>query len=201
MTGRHRRRKGRRPRKVNTRTQRKRFLIVCEGEKTEPNYFRSFRVNAEVRISGEGKNTRSLVRAARRLQEEEGPFDEVWVVFDRDDFSADHFNAAVGDAQRVGFHAAWSNQCFELWYLLHFQFFDGALHRSQLIERLKRRIVGGYRKNDPYIYRKLLSNQEDAIRNARRLVNCHDADTAPGSADPCTHVQDLVVALNAHLKV
>ena len=44
------------------------FLIVCEGEKTEPNYFRSFPVNKNLirlDIKGEGKNTKSLVEKAK----------------------------------------------------------------------------------------------------------------------------------------
>jgi len=35
-------------RQVNTRPPRPRFLIMCEGSRTEPNYFRRFRVNTEV---------------------------------------------------------------------------------------------------------------------------------------------------------
>jgi hypothetical protein len=33
---------------VGARELRDRFLIVCEGEKTEPNYFKSFPLNADV---------------------------------------------------------------------------------------------------------------------------------------------------------
>ncbi len=36
--------RGRTGRRVDTRTARQRFLIVCEGEQTEPNYFRAFQV-------------------------------------------------------------------------------------------------------------------------------------------------------------
>ena len=35
-------------RSVGTRETVQRFLVVCEGEKTEPNYFRSFRVPKNV---------------------------------------------------------------------------------------------------------------------------------------------------------
>lgn len=31
------------------------FLIVCEGRRTEPNYFRAFRVPANVQVQIEGK--------------------------------------------------------------------------------------------------------------------------------------------------
>ena len=42
------------------------FLIVCEGEKTEPNYFKAFRVkSAQVVVEGTGCNTISLVDKTR----------------------------------------------------------------------------------------------------------------------------------------
>ncbi len=60
-------------RKVKTRRW---FLIVCEGEKTEPNYFRSFPVDTKViklDIKGEGKNTKSLVEKAIELKNGSNP--------------------------------------------------------------------------------------------------------------------------------
>ena len=57
-------------RQVNTREVKQTFLIVCEGEKTEPNYFRSFRVlTATVRVEGAGMNTLSLIKETIRLKE------------------------------------------------------------------------------------------------------------------------------------
>ena len=64
-------------RKVGKRgSTKKRILIVCEGEKTEPNYFLCFRVSsAVVEVVGEGYNTVSLVERAiskRDKAKEEG---------------------------------------------------------------------------------------------------------------------------------
>jgi RloB-like protein len=60
------------PRKVNTREIRQRFLIVCEGEKTEPNYFKRFRVpKLVIDIEGLGKNPSNLVQSARSLKDQE----------------------------------------------------------------------------------------------------------------------------------
>jgi hypothetical protein len=71
-------------RKVNTREVRQRFLIVCEGEKTEPNYFRSFRVPKDViDIRGLGENPSKLVQRAKELNSQED-YDQIWCVFDRD---------------------------------------------------------------------------------------------------------------------
>ena len=49
-------------RKVDTRTKLVYFLIVCEGEKTEPNYFKELekelpRGTVELKIEGTGRNT------------------------------------------------------------------------------------------------------------------------------------------------
>ena len=101
------------------------FLIVCEGEVTEPEYFNSFRLtSANVKAIGKGMNTISLVKEAIAIRDIEKRrsrnYDQCWVVFDKDDFSDGDFNAAIQMAQTNGFHVAYSNQAFEYWFLLHF---------------------------------------------------------------------------------
>lgn len=105
-----------RSRKVENRNLRQRVLIVCEGAKTEPNYFKGFRVNRtiyEIDIHGVGYNTASLVRKAISLKEKDG-YDQVWCVFDRDSFPAQDFNAAFEIASSHDIKIAYSNQAFEL---------------------------------------------------------------------------------------
>ncbi|MCA9709790.1 MAG: RloB domain-containing protein [Myxococcales bacterium] len=197
---------------------------MCEGEVTEVAYFEAFPVNrreVHVAVEGEGKNTTSLVAAAvehaDRAVEAQDPFDEAWVVYDHDDFGAERFNQAEDDIRaldqdaerRERWHAAWSNQAFEVWYLLHFQFFDGKLHRHlvqrKLGELLRTRSLRprGYRKNDPDLYRLLLPLQADAIKHAKRLEQEHGvarhAHVTPAQANPCTMVYRLVEALNAEI--
>lgn len=81
------------------------MLIVCEGEKTEPNYFRAFPLaTLDVRVVGAGANTRSVVEIA--IQERDrarstDPFDRVWAVFDRDSFPHDRMHAATTYAERL----------------------------------------------------------------------------------------------------
>jgi hypothetical protein len=90
-------------RQVETRELIERFLIVCEGEKTEPNYFESFRVPKYIRdICGLGANTVSLVKEAVKLRDDDGDYDQVWCVFDRDSFPAQNFNAAIALAKQEG---------------------------------------------------------------------------------------------------
>lgn len=216
MEPRQRGRRGRRP--FGSRAPRKRFLIVCEGAVTEVRYFEAFPVSREVYVvvKGEGKNTTSLVVAAvEHADRASEPFDEVWVVYDHDDFGSQRFNQAEKDVRGLDGHrpetwqAAWSNQAFEVWYVLHFQFFDGKLHRHLVqakLGELLRACCGrenGYAKNDPRMYELLLPYQAQAIRHAQRLAQEHGISphgiATPADANPCTTVFRLVEALNAEI--
>ncbi len=74
-------------RKVNIREVRKRFLIVCEGTETEPNYFRSFPVPKEViEIKGIGKSPKKIIEEADSINQN-GDYDRVWCVFDLDSWT------------------------------------------------------------------------------------------------------------------
>lgn len=192
-----RRANGRRARKVGTRPRRRRLLIVCEGSKTEPNYFRSFRVNAEVVIRGDGRNTVSLVEDAISYAATEGPFDSRWVVFDKDDFTAEQFNAAVAKAEAKGFRAAWSNQSFELWFLLHFSFVTSALHRDQICHKLGELLGSKYDKSSAKHISRLDDLLPVALANAKKLAARYAASTPPADRDPCTMVFRLVEELQA----
>ncbi len=187
------------PRKVNQRPERRRFLIVCEGEQTEPNYFRRFATGnaVEVQVVGTRRNTLAVVEEAQRLRvagEKDAPYDEVWVVFDKDDFPPDRFNGAIRAAENAGMHAAYSNQAFELWHLLHFAYTDTALSRRQYEAKLTEHLGRAYRKNDLMLYDDLLPRQADALRNAKRLLASYP-DHNPARDDPCTTVHLLVRAL------
>ena len=189
-------------RRGETRPLRDRILIVCEGAKTEPNYFRAFPVKidvVEIQIQGVGANTVSLVRDAIRRKEDArqdgAPFNQVWCVFDRDEFPAAHFNEAFRLANANGVSIAYSNQCFELWYFLHFDFNDAAIHRHAYAEKLATRLGRKYEKNDPGMYEALKGRQTTAIRNAKKLLSRY-SPCCPETDDPSTIVYLLVERLN-----
>ena len=182
-----------------------RFLIVCEGEKTEPNYFLGFRVlQLAVDAVGTGYNTEGLVEEAIRLKGEKEaeaerrgrpPYDQVWCVFDRDSFPADSFNSAIRKAKAAGFRLAYTNQAFELWYLLHFDDHRAALHRSQYGAILTGRLGHTYRKNSRTMYGELRSRQPEAVKRAESLLAEYGAGHNPQQDNPCTTVHLLVKAL------
>jgi len=183
------------------------FLIVCEGVKTEPNYFDGFRLPpslVRMHVEGFGFGPRQLVEKAlclrleelERMQLEE--FDQVWCVFDKDDVDDDKFNEVIDLAGSHGLRIAYSNEAFELWFLLHFCFYDAPMQRKQHIPELNKYLDKPYKKNDPDIYNKLYSRQEFAIKNAEHLLALY-RPLNPAKANPSTTVHLLVKELRRFL--
>lgn len=184
-------------RKVDTREVRQRFLIVCEGEKTEPNYFRSFRVPkniAVVNIRGLGRNPSRLVNSAENLSTQD-EYDQIWCVFDRDEWSSEEFNRAIEKAEKLKFGVAYSNEAFELWYVLHFEFLNAAIPRSDYSKKLTSLMGQRYEKNSDTIYDTLIAAQSTAIKNAEKLLEQY-VPCNPAQDNPSTTVHLLVKELN-----
>jgi hypothetical protein len=118
-------REARGPRRaVARRTIVERVLIICGAQRTERDYLASLkhlRRNSAVsiKLKTESKSPLEVVMTAIKLRQlTEDDYDEVWAVFDVDEFDV---KDAIGLAARNGIRTAVSNPCFELWLLLHFQ--------------------------------------------------------------------------------
>ncbi len=184
-------------RPVNVRELRDKFLIVCEGKKTEPNYFERFRVSKEVKVVGGAGDTIRVVKEALCLMKD-AKYDQVWCVFDKDSFPAGDFNQAIDEAKKNKIQVAYSNEAFELWYLLHFDYLDAAIPRTHYKDMLFKRLGAKYKKNDPNMYEVLEPRQQQAIRNATKLLADYKPHHNPAKDNPCTTVHLLVQALNQY---
>lgn len=204
-------------RKKNVRERQVRFLIVCEGTKTEPNYFRALiRDNTstviDVEIWGEGQGASDLVDKAVKIKESlekrnAMSFDRVWVVFDKDDRT--DFNKAIDKANKLGFKSAWSNESFELWFCLHFEYLNTPIGRSDYIKKLEGFFSKGtgdnnfkYKKGSPDIYEllKAYGNEDSAKAHAKKLRALYDDDNY-AEHNPCTMVDILVEELEHPEKI
>lgn len=203
-------------RKQDVRNKRMYYLIVCEGAKTEPNYFEGLKqdlpkgvlIAYQIDIEGTGRNTQSLVEEAERLKKAyekntERVIDRLWVVLDRDSFDAESFNNAINYCMAHSIGCAWSNEAFELWYLLHFHYYNNAINRKDyqdLIEQNLQPFLGDeyrYQKNSVEMYALLneYGSIEDAIRNAKNLENSFVGRQDYANHNPCTMVYKLVEEL------
>lgn len=192
-------------------------LIVTEGTETEPAYFGAMRdvINRvypdriQLSIHGTGDNTLNLFQRAKQLASASANgYKHVWVVFDTDDFPAEHINKTVDlcraeSTEDTTFHAVWSNQCIELWFLLHFNYLQSDLHRSfywpKLTEILLCQGLGSYEKNRTDMYEALFPYMDTAIVNAEKLERINTG-RRPSDSAPGTMVHALVKKLKPYLK-
>ena len=184
-----------------TRKYRKTVWIFCNGH-TERLYFSDFRDDlniSSVQIIAESSefNRLSLVRQVRQRGIKPSEDTEVWVVFDVDDDPSGQTNDAVALCNRLGYKAVVSNECFEIWLRLHFEYFDSALHRTALFDWLGQRFNCRYEKNKRIpTYPQLKHALPVAIRNAKRLAATYDDSVPHARRNPFTNAHELVESLN-----
>ncbi|MCU0432477.1 MAG: RloB family protein [Bacteroidia bacterium] len=187
-------------RSISKKEIRNSFLIVCEGGKTEPNYFKGFRVPRTI-IEGTGMNTVSLIQYTIAQREKyrsaQIHFNEVWCVLDRDSFPAPAVALAHKMAEQHGINLAYSNESFELWYYLHFHLLETGLGRKDYISKLNHLLGYKYSKSSEDMYRSLLLRQRAAIRHAKQL-ELRNKPINPLKC-PYTTVHKLVEVLNESL--
>ena len=184
-----------------------RVLILCEGSKTEPSYFRSlvgrYRLStANVVVVASGSDPSRLVKKAKSLQDDEkrrgDRYDAVYCVFDRDEHA--HFNKATFEARSAKLKLARSWPCFEFWLLLHFVYHrrpyapSGNKTAAENCVRELQQHLPNYTKGDAGVFEELEDKMGTAKSNA--ILALSDAETT-GSWNPSTEVHCLVAYLQA----
>ena len=102
------------------------------------------------------------------------------------------------------YHTAWSNECIEFWFLLHFTYYTANNHRSEYImflnDKFKELGLGKYQKNMTDIFHILMQkgNPKLAVRYAKRMIK-EGAGKTPTEIAPGTKVYELVEELAKYL--
>jgi hypothetical protein len=197
-----------------------RLLIVCEGEKTEPQYLREIQqayrlatAHVQVLHSLIGTEPQQVLEYALTVfkegDRERGiharSFDRIVVVFDRDEHRTYHAALEQAAAQNcklkndngivMPLDVVASVPCFELWLLLHFEDIHAPLHRHAAIEQLKA-YLPGYEKGSGGHWAATQARLVDATLRAERLASM---TTARDGTMPYTRMHELVSRL-VHLR-
>jgi hypothetical protein len=182
-------------------------LIVCEGEKTEPNYFSGLidhlRLNtANVKIADNttGSAPQTVVTFAITEYKVTKDYDKVFCVIDRDKHPRfDEALEMIRQARLAKGHkmqAIVSTPCFEYWLLLHFRkttkdYYSGPGSAcKRVISELKRQPdMADYEKGIGGVFDLTVSRLSEAIKNSKEV----SADRkAAGTDNPSTKVHELI---------
>lgn len=147
-------------------------------------------------VEHKGLSTIGLVEFAeedvkKRLKAGE-KIDHVWIFYDKDSFEQDDFDNAHfkiknknkskyknddgdnTDKNLIRWHSLWSNECFEVWVLLHFEYLNTPLNRGGYIPKINKYFNEKgleYTKNIDNLYSTLIENGDvnNAIQFAKKL--------------------------------
>lgn len=179
------------------------ILIVCEGEKTEKNYFQRLKeylnlLNISIEILPSPHPTPlQVVKYAKQKAKEVSEYDEIYCVFDRDTHS--DFNEALAKAKNMKLKNATpevivSDHCFEFWILLHFTKIMPTLSTNQspcnALQKYKtfKQYLPNYDKSN-YDFDDIVANRlKTAIENANEI----NETNLPTRQTPYTEVVRLV---------
>ncbi|MCI6151965.1 MAG: RloB family protein [Fusobacterium perfoetens] len=160
----------------------------------DKNEFINLKLEIEKAQSKGGKDPFSLVNYAIKSKENEK---EIWVVFDKDDFNIE---PAIKKAHENNIFVAFSNPCFELWFLNHFNYRETFISTDECI-RLTKNILKthhqiNYTKNNNNIFELLNSKLKTGIKNSKRQHQEIQLDNkTPNSANPCSLIYLLIEKL------
>lgn len=198
-----------------------RYYIFCEGEQTEPLYFEGFKQLIEdnpiyremvlIQIEPCGAETMRVIGMAEEyVRKNHITKGQIWCVYDKDSFPPERFNGVAERAESLNkdndvlqYHVAWSNECIEFWFLLHFAYYTSNNHRSEYIDFLSKKFkelgVGAYEKNrkDTFTILQEYGNEDLAIRYAKRIMAENEGKT-PTEIAPGTKVYELVEELRKY---
>ena len=205
-------------RKRGRRASYDRILIVSEGSKTEPNYFREIRAthrlhtaNIEVQHSELGTSPIQVVQYAKELFEngdrykqiQRRAFEQIYAVFDRDDHDSyvEALNLAKSldgklrndNRHPVKFEAIASVPSFEIWLLLHYENIQSPIHRDEVMRRLRQH-VPEYEKGASNIFSMTRGRLDAATERAGYLAARFCAYDEP---EPYTAIAELVTLLTS----
>lgn len=184
-----------------------RYYIFCEGEQTEPRYFQSikecidenpvYKNMIKIEIEGCGAETLRVIKAAEDYitvnKVKEG---QIWLVYDKDSFPAERFNGVSERAKslnknntKITYNVAWSNECVEYWFVLHFAYYssnnDRKYYRAFLDKKFSELKLPRYEKKDIFDILLNYGDPKMAIRYAKKQIEENlgktDAEIVPAT--------------------
>lgn len=199
------------PYNIDAHKKKQALLIVCEGSNTEVEYLRSIPApHADITFIGGCGSKTSLVNEALKLAHRDThKGKKVWCVYDLD-YKGDQvgqkedFNSSIAKAESKGMKVAYSNDAFELWFVLHYKPIEQALLRFHYYEMLSELWNINYEKRGKemdfcitiydILSKDVRANQTLAIKRSKVLLQEHEYKPY-AEQNPCTTIFKLIEVL------
>lgn len=173
------------------------IVVVCEGEQTEPNYFRALRQkfrlsNLTVQIvPGKGAPITVVNCAIDEKKKLDEPADEVWCVIDTENpINNPSLTVAIEKARKNKINLAISNPSFEYWYFIHFENSSRPFANGQAMKKALKAHIPEY--DESMIVFPLLDNLTQKAIDCALLLRERSLEGWDIFPNPSTGVDKLV---------
>ena len=186
----------------------RRVLIVCEDQKSAPNYFNALRDELKlpalsvVVASSDGRTQPiqvvqtaiNMCDKAESKDNDDDPFDEAWAVIDGD-YGVEINNARnSAAAHEPKIKLAITTPCFEYWIILHFEDYGTTQKTSaQIVSQLEKNIPD-YGKGSTK-FGSIVGRYKDAMCRAKRGRDTGEFPN-PEDQNPCSEIDKLIDSIN-----
>ncbi len=205
------------------------IIIACEDIDSAPTYFKEIvqalivqkKITQDSFVIAKHQHTHceGVLEDLKQHKTQQGKgyrdFAHKWIVIDRDaeqgegqGHTQQDFTRALSESKKLKVEVAYANDCFELWYLLHFETLTAYLSRDDLITR----VIVKLKVHNPtqfsaldrntiksqamakLIYQQILPLQYQAIKRGIKL-EIDNQEEDPSTTNPATRIHHLVCLL------
>lgn len=184
-----------------------RFIIITDTKRTEQIYFEGYRgqrfipeIISEVPVKRMLERA-ELIKQGKRQTKSFNPNkgDRIWLVLDKDNLEESMIEEMFESATKSDIRIALSRPCFELWFLLHFNFdttnYTSCTDLISKVDGLMVKEMGKrYDKKDDH-YQNFILLRDNAIENCNRLQRIRETESDNAGTMSCTGVHEVVQEL------
>lgn len=183
-------------RKSKNRSNPLQIHIYCEGE-SEKLYLNSLRDLIGIKgrhklvVSSERKQGLGLYNYVKtKYKNHDFEYSPVTIILvvDKDDTSIDELRKLKNKCVEAGYLLIFSNICFELWLLLHFEKVTSFTTREHLKYNLSNKLGKSYKKTDKKFFEQVVEKYKVALKNSEKME-----DGIPNfEKNPYTNMSELL---------
>lgn len=192
-----------RGRQSKKRALKRNIYIFTEGE-TEKNYFsilnKKYNSTATVKVSVSHAHKQGMQLLRHALgkintlnKTDKSNIGGVYIIFDKDDIDTNEIQNVLKEAKKQGIHIGFSNSCFEVWLLAHFEKLNKSHTKQRLYKRLEYHLdckqYSRRHKND----QELLEKIEDLVFTAmENTATMEDLSQITINCEPYTNIGKMI---------
>lgn len=146
---------------------------------------------------GKSEAPQKTIQRSLRVKTE-NKSEKVYCIFDIDNFNnKNQLTQEIIEAEKKGIKIIYSNKCFELWLLLHFENCQSVAGGTKDYNKKLKNHITDYKKGED-IFNKLQDRSKEAIKNSKLLLKNKETIKVKIQTNPSSNIFELIEDLKVN---